>query len=81
MIAELPKTYHIMKPCRLKLLNLLEATKTTTNEEATNHFKRFNTEYFPITIDDHFNLYKEIGFASIEILWKSYMQVVFVMLK
>lgn len=52
-----------------------------SKEEANNHMKRFNTAYFPISIDDHINLYKEIGFNRIEILWKSYMQVAFVMIK
>ncbi len=49
--------------------------------EAVNYLKRFNTEYFPISVDDHVSLYKEIGFTAIEILWKSYMQVAFVMIK
>lgn len=52
-----------------------------SKEEAANYLKRFNTEYFPVSINDHLNLYKETGFTTIEILWKSYMQVVFVMIR
>ncbi len=52
-----------------------------SEEEAVNHLKRFNKEYFPISIDDHIKLYNETGFTSIEILWKSYMQIAFVMIK
>lgn len=45
------------------------------------HLKRFNTEYFPITINEHFKLLKESGFKVVEILWFSYMQAGFYAIK
>lgn len=46
-----------------------------------NHLTRFNTKYFPISIDDHLALYKEVGFRIIELFWYSYMQAGFYALK
>jgi tRNA (cmo5U34)-methyltransferase len=34
-------------------------------------------EYFPITIEEHLSLLREIGFEVIELLWFSYMQAGF----
>ena len=41
------------------------------------HLMRFNMEYFPITIEEHLSLLREIGFEVIELLWFSYMQAGF----
>jgi tRNA (cmo5U34)-methyltransferase len=38
------------------------------------HLCRFDTEYFPITILEHFSLLKKTGFSVTELLWYSYMQ-------
>ena len=32
---------------------------------------RRNTEYFPLTQEDHFSLLKEIGFINIKVFWLS----------
>ena len=45
-----------------------------TKEKAEEHAKRFNSEYFPITINEHISLLKETGFRTIEIYWKSHIQ-------
>ena len=52
-----------------------------TQHEAAEHMKRFDTEYFPITIPDHIDLLKNAGFSAIEVLWASYMQAGFYAVK
>lgn len=42
---------------------------------------RRGSEFFPITIEDHINLYKETGFSSVNLLWTSYLQAGFWMIK
>lgn len=49
--------------------------------EAENHVKRFDKEYFPITIEEHLKILREAGFTSVEILWASYMQAGFYAIK
>ena len=39
------------------------------------HLKRFNTRYFPITINEHIELLKETGFQTVEIFWFSLLDV------
>ena len=41
---------------------------------AEKHTKRFNSEYFPITVQEHLTLLKETGFKTVELFWKSHMQ-------
>jgi tRNA (cmo5U34)-methyltransferase len=50
-------------------------------QEVEDHLKRFNTEYFPITISEHIALLREAGFDTAEILWGSYMQAGFYAVK
>ena len=52
-----------------------------SQQEVIDHVKRFNTEYFPITIFEHMDLLKEAGFSIAEILWASYMQAGFYAIK
>jgi tRNA (cmo5U34)-methyltransferase len=41
------------------------------------HLERFNTKYFPITIDEHIRLMTEVGFQVVEPFWLSQMQAGF----
>ena len=41
------------------------------------HVKRFNTEYFPITVDEHLGLLRRAGFRNVDLFWWSYMQAGF----
>ncbi|MBI0581766.1 MAG: class I SAM-dependent methyltransferase [Methanomassiliicoccales archaeon] len=52
-----------------------------TPEEAAAHGARFDTEYFPITVEEHFDLLRRAGFRTVEMLWCSYMQAGFYCLK
>ena len=58
-----------------------QISKGKTVEEAENHIKRFDVEYFPITIEEHISLLREIGFSVVEIFWYSYMQAGFYCIK
>jgi len=48
---------------------------------AESHIKRFGSEYFPITIEEHLLLLKEAGFKTVELLWFSYLQAGFYAIK
>jgi tRNA (cmo5U34)-methyltransferase len=50
-------------------------------EEARKHVERFGTEFFPITIEAHLKLLREIGFELVELLWYSYVQAGFYCIK
>jgi len=45
--------------------------------EASGHIKRYGTEYFPITVNEHFETMQKCGFQSVELIWMSYMQAGF----
>lgn len=48
---------------------------------AEQHVKRFNSSYFPITIKDHLELLKEIGFQTVELFWLSHVHAGFYAIK
>jgi tRNA (cmo5U34)-methyltransferase len=50
-------------------------------EEAYVQVERLDSEFFPITIEEHLSLLRETGFAGSEILWASYMQAGFYSVK
>lgn len=45
------------------------------------HAKRFNSEYFPISVEEHISLLREIGFKSVSLFWMSHMQAGFYAIK
>lgn len=50
-------------------------------ETVKQHRQRYNTSYFPITIDEHITLLKECGFRVAELFWYSHMQAGFYAIK
>jgi len=46
-------------------------------ETVDNHLKRFDTEFFPMSIEDHLSMLRLIGFQATELLWYSCMQAGF----
>ncbi len=52
-----------------------------TAKKAIKHTKRFNSEYFPITINEHINLLIKTGFQTVELFWKSHIQAGFYAIK
>ncbi len=58
-----------------------QKSKGKSEEQARNHIDRFDKEYFPITVEEHLQLYRECGFQVVELLWFSYMQAGFYCIK
>ena len=52
-----------------------------TGAEAKAHIARFDNEYFPITVEEHLELFRGAGFRTVELFWYSYMQAGFYCLK
>jgi tRNA (cmo5U34)-methyltransferase len=52
-----------------------------SSAETATQLARFDSEYFPITLEEHLRLYRETGFAAVEVLWCSYFQAVFYAVK
>lgn len=50
-------------------------------KEVKEHLERFDTEYFPITVEEHLKLLRETGFKTVELFWYSYMQAGFYCIK
>ena len=58
-----------------------QLTYGRTEEEIKEHLERFDTEYFPITVEEHLKLLRETGFRTVELFWYSYMQAGFYCIK
>jgi tRNA (cmo5U34)-methyltransferase len=58
-----------------------QISRGKSQEQAEKHIERFGVEYFPITVEEHLNLYRECGFKLVELLWFSYMQSGFYCIK
>jgi len=50
-------------------------------EMVDSHLKRFDTEFFPMSIEDHLSMLRRIGFQATELLWCSCMQAGFYCIK
>lgn len=46
-----------------------------TEEEAREHNARCGTKYFPLTMEQHIQLLKSVGFRKVHVFWISYMQM------
>ncbi len=64
-----------MKKLYLKRWEKYQCNKGKSMKECKKHLSRYNTEYFPITIQEQIRILKECGFMSVEIFLCSYMQV------
>jgi len=58
-----------------------QSRHSRTEEEIEQHLKRFGTEYFPITVEEHLELLRRTGFRTVELFWYSYMQAGFYCIK
>jgi tRNA (cmo5U34)-methyltransferase len=58
-----------------------QRSKGKDAEAIKNHMKRFDSEYFPITMEEHLNLLKACRFRTVELFWYSYMQAGFYCIK
>ena len=58
-----------------------QLTHGRSKEEIENHLERFDTEYFPLTVEEHLELLRKTGFKTVELFWYSYMQAGFYCIK
>lgn len=58
-----------------------QLTHGRSEEEIKDHLERFDTEYFPITVEEHLELLRKTGFKTVELFWYSYMQAGFYCIK
>ncbi|MDR0477835.1 MAG: class I SAM-dependent methyltransferase [Desulfobulbaceae bacterium] len=65
----------------LKRWTKYQRDRGKTAEEVERNIARFGKEYFPISILEHLELLRSIGFPCVEILWASYMQAGFYAIK
>jgi len=47
-------------------------------DQVAAHLSRFDREYHPITVLEHLDLLREVGFSSVELIWSSVMQAGFI---
>ncbi len=50
-------------------------------ETVENHLKRFDTMFFPLTVEQHISILRGAGFKTVELLWFSYLQAGFYCVK
>jgi tRNA (cmo5U34)-methyltransferase len=58
-----------------------QLTHGRSEKETEAHLERFDTEYFPITVEEHLELLRKAGFKTVELFWYSYMQAGFYCIK
>ena len=64
-----------------KYWSAFQLSKGKDADAVRDHMKRFDSEYFPITVDEHLKLLKACGFRTMELFWYSYMQTGFYSIK
>jgi len=65
----------IGKDVSLKRWKRYQINKGLSEKESEKHIQRYGKEYFPITIAEHLEIMRNIGFKAVEIFWLSYMQI------
>lgn len=64
-----------------KYWSAFQLSKGKDVETVRNHIKRFDSEYFPITVEKHLKLLRASGFQTVELFWYSCMQAGFYCIK
>lgn len=64
-----------------KIWSNYQISRCKSEEQVRKHIERFDSEYFPITVEEHLQLYRECGFRVVELFWYSYMQAGFYCIK
>ena len=62
------------KDIMLRQLEDFEIKAGRPLDEVKAHSARYGKEFFPITVTEHLELLRKVGFKAVEILWHSYMQ-------
>jgi tRNA (cmo5U34)-methyltransferase len=58
-----------------------QLSKGRNLETVEDHVKRFDTMFFPITVEEHLSLLRGLGFNAVELFWYSCMQAGFYCVK
>jgi tRNA (cmo5U34)-methyltransferase len=69
------------KAVGMKSWSKYQMEKGRTKGEVETHMARFDTEYFPITVEEHLALLRRTGFSDVELLWCSHLQAGFYCIK
>ncbi len=64
-----------------KYWKLFQLAQGRNDETVEKHLRRFDSEYFPITVEEHLTLLRKAGFSTVEMLWFSYLQAGFYCIK
>jgi tRNA (cmo5U34)-methyltransferase len=65
----------------LSRMRAFQVSRGLSAEFAEGHAGRFDTAYFPLTVEEHLALLRETGFSTVELLWYSVMQAGFYAVK
>jgi tRNA (cmo5U34)-methyltransferase len=81
-------TFENIRPCceeavelSLKRWRRFQISQRRSMADVEAHIKRFDMEYFPITVSEHLNLLNSCGFRLADIFWYSQMQAGFYAIK
>lgn len=58
-----------------------QLSRGRSRQTVEEHLKRFDTEFHPITVEEHLSLLRKTGFSTVELLWHSCMQAGFYCIK
>jgi tRNA (cmo5U34)-methyltransferase len=77
-------TYENIRPFSQEGINLgkdywasFQLSKGKDIDSVNKHMERFDSEYFPITVEEHLQTLRACGFETVELFWYSYMQAGF----
>ena len=71
-----PNTPHGYESMRSVFRDFLTANGRTP-EEADRYLDRYGREYFPLTVEQHLSLLRDLGYSDVEMFWYSYGQAGF----
>jgi tRNA (cmo5U34)-methyltransferase len=81
-------TFENIEPCTLRGTQIgltrwksFQLRQGRTPSIVEDHAKRFKTKYFPITVNEHVELLRMVGFDVVELFWLSHMQAGFYAVK
>ncbi|MFB3763672.1 MAG: class I SAM-dependent methyltransferase [Methanotrichaceae archaeon] len=60
---------------------IFQLSKGRDPETVGNHLKRFDTMFFPLTVEEHLSILRGTGFKAVELLWYSCLQAGFYCIK
>jgi tRNA (cmo5U34)-methyltransferase len=65
----------------LKRWALFQVTHGKSRSAAVKHVGRYGKAFYPITLDAHLRLLRQVGFKTVELFWRSHLQAGFYAIK